>query len=135
MIPGINVLAIAFGAIAQQKVLHIKSTGRTQNAVGAWVTSYAAPVEYLASFQPMDAKKYEHLGLDMAKVYKSIWIKTPVTGIQRGASPDRFAVYGRLYDVVDVKDWNNQDGWAEVLVIDIGPYVPPAPEPEPEPEP
>jgi len=131
MIPGINVLAVAFGAIAQQSVLFIRATGRTQNAVGKWVTSYADPVEYRASFQPVDAKKYEQLGLDMAKEYKNIWIRTPVDGIKRGASPDRFAHNGRLYDVQDVADWYDQDGWSEVLVIDIGPYVPPEPEPLP----
>lgn len=131
MIPGLNVLSVAFGAIAQQRVLFIRATGRTQNAVGNWVTSYAEPVEYRASFQPVDAKKYEQLGLDMAKEYKNIWLRTPVDGIKRGESPDRFAHSGRLYDVQDVADWYEQDGWSEVLVIDIGPYVPPEPEPLP----
>jgi hypothetical protein len=121
MIPGINVLGIAFGAIAQQTVQHLSATGRTQNAVGAWVTTYAAPVSLPSSFQPVDAKKYEQLGLDLMKEYKNIWLKTPVAGIQRGASPDRFTYAGRLYEVADVKDWYGQDGWSEVVVIDIGP--------------
>lgn len=120
MIPGINLLGIAFGAIAQQSVYHLSATSRTQNAVGAWVTVYAPPVLHSASLQPVDAKKYEQLGLDLAKEYKNIWLKTPVVGIQRGKSPDRFISGGRLYEVADVKDWYGQDGWSEVLVIDIG---------------
>ena len=127
MIPGINVLSIAFGAIAQQVVKYIRNTGRTQNAVGAWVTAYAAPVDVRASWQPVDAKKYEQLGLDLMKEYHNVWLRVPVNGVQRGASPDRIAYAGRLHEVVDVKDWYGQDGWQEVLVIDIGPYVPPAP--------
>ena len=121
MIPGINVLAIAFGAIGQQSVQHLVATGRTQNAVGAWVTSYAAPVTLSVSWQPVDAKKYEQLGLDMSKEYHNIWLKSPVIGIQRGKSPDRFIEGGRLHEVIDVKDWYGQDGWSEVMVIDIGP--------------
>ena len=127
MIPGINVLGIAFGAIAQQTVQHLVSTGRTQNAVGAWVTSYAKPVSLRASWQPVDAKKYEQLGLGMAKEYHNIWLRAPVDGIQRGESPDRFIHGGRLHEVVDVRDWYGQDGWVEILVIDIGAYVPPVP--------
>ena len=127
MIPGINVLGIAFGAIAQQTVQHLVAAGRTQNAVGAWVTSYANPVSLRASWQPVDAKKYEQLGLAMAKVYHNIWLRAPVDGIQRGESPDRFIHGGRLHEVVDVRDWYGQDGWVEILVIDIGAYVPPAP--------
>ena len=126
MIPGINVLGIAFGAIAQQTVRHLVATGRTQNAVGSWVTTYATPVAVRASWQPVDAKKYEQLGLDMAKEYHNIWLKSPVTGIQRGKSPDRFiGPDNRLHEVVVIKDWYGQDGWSEVMVIDVGPYVAP----------
>lgn len=124
MIPGINVLGIAFGAIAQQTVRHLVATGRTQNAVGAWVTTYATPVAVRASWQPVDAKKYEQLGLAMAKVYHNIWLKSPVGGGQRGKSPDRFVgPDNRLHEVIDVKNWYGQDGWTEVMVIDVGPYV------------
>ena len=125
MIPGINVLNIALGVIATQTVQILRATGRAQNAVGAWVTNYAAPVTYQVSWQPVDAKKYEQLGLDLAKEYHNIWMRAPVDGIQRGESPDRFIQGGRLHDVVDVRDWYGQDGWVEILVIDIGPYVPP----------
>lgn len=127
MIPGINVLNIALGVIATQTVQILRATGRTQNAVGAWVTTYASPVSHRVSWQPVDAKKYEQLGLDLAKEYHNIWMRAPVDGIQRGESPDRFIYGGRLHDVVDVRDWYGQDGWVEILVIDIGPYVPPAP--------
>lgn len=120
MIPGINVLGIAFGAIAQQTVQHVAFVGRTQNAVGAWVTEYAAPTPMKVSFQPVDAKKYQQLGLDVAKKHHNIWLKSPVIGIQRGKSPDRFIYAGRLHEVIDVNDWYGQDGWSEVMVIDIG---------------
>lgn len=120
MIPGANLLGIAFGAIAQQTVQHLVATGRTQNSVGAWVTQYAPPVTLRVSWQPVDAKKYEQLGLDLAKEYHTIWMKAPAIGVQRGKSPDRFIEGGKLHEVVDVKDWYGQDGWVEVLVIDIG---------------
>jgi hypothetical protein len=121
MIPGANLLGIAFGAIAQQTIQHLSAIGRTQNEVGAWVTEYAQAVDVRVSWQPVDAKKYEQLGLDLAKEYHTIWMKAPISGIQRGKSPDRFIEGAKLHEVVDVKDWYGQDGWVEILVIDIGP--------------
>ena len=120
MIPGINVLNIAFGAIGQEVIQHVSATGRTQNAVGAWVTTYAAPVDVRASWQPAEDKKIEQQGLDVSKDYHSLWMRAPVAGVQRGATPDRFIAHERLHDVIDVKDWYGQDGWVEVMVIDVG---------------
>jgi len=125
MIPGANLLSIALSVIGTQTVQHLMTTGRTQNAVGAWVTTYADPVPLQVSWQPVESKKYEQLGLDMAKDYHSIWMRSQAVAISRGESPDRFIYGGRLHEAVDPKDWFSQDGWVEVLVIDIGPYVPP----------
>lgn len=119
MIPGANVLGIAFSAIAQQPAQFLRAIGRTQNNLGAWVTQYAAPVDVRVSFQSMDSTKYQQLGLDLAKNYYSIWVKLGAEGVNRGASPDRFIVYGKLYEITTTHDWFMQDGWTECVVIEV----------------
>lgn len=120
MIPGLNILAVVFGAIGTQTIKHLAASGRTQNAVGAWVTSYAAPADVQASVQPASYATIKQLGLDLGKSYHTIWLKANIQGIMRGESPSRFIFSGRLHEVVYVKDWYGQDGWVEVSVVDIG---------------
>lgn len=119
MIPGANLLGIAFGAIAQQPAQFLRAIGRTQNNLGAWVTQYATPVDVRVSFQSMDSTKYQQLGLDLAKNYYSIWVKLGAEGVNRGASPDRFIVYGKTYEITTTHDWFIQDGWTECVVIEV----------------
>lgn len=121
MIPGSNLLNMAMGLIATQPVTWIRSTGRTQNALGQWVTAYAEPVVIRASFQPLDGAKYETLGLDLEKRYFVLYTSAAVKSIERDESPDLVQFSGRRYQCeADAGDWLAIDGWRGVLCIDVG---------------
>lgn len=124
MIPGLNLLNVAFGAIAQQMPLYIKATGRALDDAGVWITSFADPVQVRASVQTVEQEAYVELGLDMRRSYLMIFSNLNPADSERGESADRFAYGGRLYEVEKTTPWNNQDGWSYCRVVDIGAYAP-----------
>jgi hypothetical protein len=115
-----NLLQAALSVIPPSTVIWIRATGRTQNALGQWVTTYAAPVDLRGSFQPLEKAKYEALGLDMNKHYRVFYVSQPVAPVDRGTSGDRLIHDGRLYQVEDEADWYSYNGWLGLVCVDIG---------------
>lgn len=123
MIPGANILNMAFNLIGQQSISWLVATGRTQNALGNWIVTYAEPVIVKGSWQPIDAAKYAMLGLDMAKKYFTLYASASVLPVERGTSGDLIEYNGRRYQVDDETDWFGVDGWRQVRCVDIGAAV------------
>lgn len=123
MIPGMNLLKIVFGAIAQQQLQYFESTGRVVGEDGRWETVYADPVAVRASWQPVEPSAYADLGLDLMRTYYYGYMELKPKGAERGDSPDRFTWSGRLYEVQQVTPWQNQDGWSYCRCVDIGPVA------------
>lgn len=121
MIPGMNLLATALTVIAPQQIVLYRAIGRTQNAVGQWVTQYAPGVPVEGSWQAVDRNKYEQLGLDLSKSYFNFYTRETITAIQPNESPDICERDGRKYSAVSETPWNNIDGWQGTLFVDIGP--------------
>lgn len=134
IVPGSNILNLALGVIAAQPAVWYKATGRTQNAIGQWITTYAQPVVIRGSMQPMDKARYEQMGLDMDKDYWSFHTSHPIDGIDRDKAPDVIEYNGKAYQITKQADWD-VDGWRWLVLIEGGtiPVVEPEPEPEPEP--
>lgn len=132
MIPGSNLLSQALTRIAPTEIQWLQFTGRELNDVRQWVSSFADPVTILASVQAVPRSRYESLGLDFQKRYISIFALTNIADLTRNESGDRFIWGGRLYEVPSKTDWIPQDGWNEIIAVDVGAYVAP-PEPEPTP--
>lgn len=121
MIPGSNLLSMAFGLIGTQQLIWLKFAGRTQNALGQWINTYDAPVTITGSWQPVDASKYEALGLDMSKAHFQLYTPAPIQPVERATSPDLIEFAGRRYMIErDTNDWINMDGWRGAICIDIG---------------
>lgn len=121
MIPGINLLNLALTVIAPLPVQWQQATGRTQNAVGQWVTAYAAPVTLSGSWQALDSATYRELGLDLAKTYFLFYVASaPVDAIGRGDSGDIIIRDGRRYHVESATNWQGIDGWRGLLCVDVG---------------
>ena len=129
----INLLAAALTLIPPVSVQWYKATGRTRNALGNWIVTYAAPVTLRGSFQPLEKAKYEALGLDMNKHYFVLYASADLIAVERGTSGDYIVHQGTKYQFEDVADWLYYNGWRGVVCVDIGPYVAP-PETESEPE-
>lgn len=121
MIPGSNLLAQAGTVIAFQTVDYLAATGRTLDAAGVWVTTYAAPTPVRGSFQSINTNLYERLGLDYQKSYRNFYSVDPVYGTTRDRSGDRVQFFGRTYEAVGGSDWRAQDGWQGTLFVDVGP--------------
>lgn len=121
MIPGSNLLGMAFSLIGTEEVAWHRYVKRTENELGEWVSQHLLPVPARGSVQPLDRAKYSDLGLDLAKSYFTLYTSSPIGGVDRQKAPDLVDYNGRRHEVVDVLDWTSLDGWRSVLLIDIGP--------------
>lgn len=120
MIPGSNILGMALTVIQPQTVIWLQESGRTQNAVGQWVTQYATPQAVRGSWQPVDKAKYEQLGLDMAKKYFAFFASVRMTPVERMQAGDIIEFDGSQHHIEYEADWFVQDGWRGVLCVQIG---------------
>lgn len=121
MIPGIKLLNIALGAIASQTLQWYKFAGNTTNDLGQDIPSYDAPVTIIGSFQPVDARAINEMGLNTAKQYRNLYTSNPLEMVKRETSPDYAVFMGRKYEVAGDADWYAQDGWKGILFVDVGP--------------
>lgn len=120
MVPGSNLLNIALSVITHSPITLYVATGRVENAIGEWVTTYAPAYPVEGSWQPVDRTKYEALGLDLMKNYYTFYTSEVVRSINRGESPDLCERNGRKYSAVGDVPWNDVDGWQSVTFVDIG---------------
>ena len=120
MIPGMNLLKMASGVIGTQKVQWIACTGRTQNALGNWVTSYAEPAIISGSWQPVPRDRYAEMGLEESKSYFTLYTSHNVQGVATDRASDIIQKSSRRYEVKSVTPWSSLDGWNEVLCVDVG---------------
>lgn len=120
MIPGQNLLNMAFRVIAQQGIVYYHYLGRTQNSVGQDVSEYSQGKLMLGSFQPVPRVLYQALGLDFQKDYWMFYTSNNVSDLDRGKSGDQIAFNGQRYQCESNNDWYQIDGWKGSLFIHIG---------------
>lgn len=122
-IPGENLLSIALTVIDSQQVLYYQFLTRALNARGVWVTTFVDPAVEVweGSVQPVNRSVYEARGLDFEKNYVSWFLPyIDATDLMRDESGDQFEWAGRRYQLKGKTDWYQQDGWVELLGVDIG---------------
>lgn len=117
MIPGSNLLNMAFSVISQQTVTYLAATGRALNSVGQDVTSYAPPASLRGSFQPVPRRLYEQYGLDLQKTYYTFYASKDIIDIGRDVSCDQIIFENRVFQCESSNDWFAVDGWAGVLCV------------------
>lgn len=122
MIPGINLLNLALGAIQSQQVQWRRHIGTVENSMGQRVPAYDVPRAVSGSLQSIDSTKLQMMGLDLKKTYRTLFTTQLMQTAQPGTSPDQVSYGGRLYNVTTegMADWGLQDGWYRYLLIDIG---------------
>lgn len=119
-IPGANNLKMAFRAIAKSPILYYKANGRVLNAIGQWVTQYLASQTIYGSFQPVERRKYVHLGLDLQKSYYYFFVARNAVDLERDISADQLAFQGQRYQIQSNTEWYGIDGWLQILCVEIG---------------
>jgi hypothetical protein len=115
-----NLLDLALGAISHQSVKWFRFTGRTTNAIGYDVATYAAGRTIQGSMQAVPRNQYKNLGLDFRKNYANLYASADIIDVSRGGSGDYVSWDGRKWQVESVTDWLGQDGWKAVFCVDIG---------------
>lgn len=120
MIPGQNLLNMAFRVIARQGVVYYHYLGRTQNSVGQDISEYSPGKLLLGSFQPVPRALYETLGLDFQKSYWTFYVSSNVSDVARGVSGDQIGFNGQRYQCESNNDWYQVDGWKGSIFVHIG---------------
>lgn len=95
----------------------IRFLGNTTNDVGQEIPSYSEPTKIDGTFQAVDSKLYEQLGLDLNNHYRVLYTNEDLTEIDKGTSSDRILFNGETYQVLDKNDWFNYNGWIGVLCV------------------
>lgn len=121
MIFGMNLLSLAGSVIEKQSVMWTRFRERVQNDRGHWITEYHDPVEIRGSWQPVPESTIRDLGLDTTRRYHNLYSSHAIKNIARGSSPDLIEQGGFLHEVVGRTDWYEQNGWREILCVEIGP--------------
>ena len=120
MIPGINLFQVASSIIATDTVIWSRFVSRSRDALGQWVSVYAEPETIKGSVQPIEARSYQALGLDMSKRYVTLFTSHNVQHVKRETSPDKFEWNGGIWEAQGGDDWFAQDGWREVILVYLG---------------
>ncbi len=119
MIPGSNLLKTALSVIAKQTVSYYVNTGRSNNDIGMFVPTYAAPISLGGSLQPVPKNKYEEYGLDFARSYFTFYASQNVIDLNRDISGDYFIFQNRRFQCESKTNWFGIDGWDGVLCVEI----------------
>lgn len=114
-----NLLSLAQGVIGVQPVAWERMTGRTENAAGYQVATYAAAVTLRASVQPVPQKMFDLLGLDRNREYINVYTPGGVVAVGRDESGDRLTYAGRVYVAESETPWLPQAGWSQVLAVRV----------------
>lgn len=120
MIPGQNLLRMAFRVIAQSYLVYYHYLGRTQNSVGQDVSQYSDGKGIFGSFQPVPRILYDKLGLDFQKDYWMFYTSNNLQDVGRMVSGDQISFNGNRYQCESDNDWYPIDGWKGALFIHIG---------------
>ena len=118
-VPGSNLLNMALGLISSQAVGWRAYVGKTINAAGFEVPTFAEPVTVYGSFQPVSDNMVQQLGLDMTKNYATFFASRNFGEVDRDKTGDRLIYAGRVYQIESKTPWHDQDGWDYVLCVEL----------------
>ena len=119
MIPGANLLNMALTIISKQTIQYYRYLSRASNSVGQYVSTYAAPVNIVGSWQPVPRNLYQVYGLDLQKDYFTFYTSNDVLDLARDISGDQVAFMGSRYQCESNNDWYKLDGWKGILCVKI----------------
>lgn len=114
-----NLLALAQSVLGVQPVTWAAFTGRTENAAGYTVATYAPAQPIAADVQPVPRTKYESLGLDFAREYVTLYTRAGVVTVGRDESGDRITYDGKTYVCESSTDWLARSGWQAIVAVRV----------------
>lgn len=114
-----NLLNQAFRVIPQQTFTYYKYKGNTISDEGNIVGDYEAGIDFKGSVQAVDNKMYQQFGLDFSKKYIQIFSSLNIQNVEGQEMPDKVKWNGKDYNVVNCSDWYIQDGWTNIIAVEI----------------
>lgn len=120
-VPGSNLLSMALGVIRPQLPQLRKWTGRALGPTGLFVDTYDEPVNVVGSFQPIDRRAYQQLGLDLSKNYSILYTSTPIQCVAPDVAGDLVEFGGKTHQAESEMDWKIQDGWGSYTFVEVVP--------------
>lgn len=124
MIPGSNLLNLAMTVQGLQQVLYYRFISRTTNEIGIDESDYALPIVLTGSLQPVPRDRYEQLGLDFNRNYKTFYASYDIRDLRRDVSGDRIGFNGNLYECLSANPWYEIDGWLSILIVEVNEPAP-----------
>ena len=124
-----NILKSALSVIGSHTVKIRIATAAQLNDVGVPTVAYGDPITTRGSVQPgivssfggknISEKDYKDMGLDWTRSYITVWI--PDVGlnvIHDRKSADTVEFNGRIFNVIQVADWELQNGWKRCYCVE-----------------
>ncbi|OWK47569.1 phage collar protein [Fimbriiglobus ruber] len=108
---------MAFRVLGKQCFQYYAYQFRTPNDVGQYVTTYAPPVTFYGSVQPVPRDLYERYGLELQRSYVNVYLQRNVIDVARDVSGDQIVFNGATYQCVSKTAWDAIDGWDAVLCV------------------
>lgn len=120
MIPGANLLRMAFGVIGTQIVRYRKFEQRVKNDQAQYVSIFEEPFDLAASVQRVRRDQYVQFNLEFQRNYVMIFANFEMVDLDRDVAGDQFLWTGRVFQLESQGSWFYQDGWGVCLAVDIG---------------
>lgn len=120
MIPGANLLRMAFGVIGTQVVKYRKFEQRVKNDQAQYVSMFEEPFDLAASVQRVRRDQYVQFNLEFQRNYVMIFANFEMVDLDRDVAGDQFLWTGRVFQLESQGSWFYQDGWGVCLAVDIG---------------
>ena len=112
-----NLLNIALSVLPKTKAKWYQFDKLEVDDRGREKAIYKDPVNIVGSFQAMDIKTIQEMGLDTNKDYKVFYTSNNVKQVQRETSPDYLEILEDKYDILDNNNWFKINGWNGFLCI------------------
>lgn len=116
-----NLLSTVLQVLPSNGVVeYLRFMGNTTNDAGYDVPTFADPVPIPQSqVQAVPRVSYGFMNLDYQKQYVNWFVPREVLGLERDYSGDRMTYNDTIYQCVSATDWSAQDGWVQMLCVNI----------------
>lgn len=116
---GRNLLSEAFSVIPHINITLLRFDSSTVKNNGLIDIEYKDPETIEAIVQPVPTAVYKQLNLDFQKRYIYVHTLTQLHSILDQDAPDRLVVDSKLYDVYEISDWFEYDGWTRAMAVEV----------------
>ncbi len=106
-------------AVGKQTFTYLQYVGRAPTVIGTDVSVYAIPVQLQGQVQAVPRTLFERYGLDLQKNYLTFFVSSDILDVERDVSGDQMQYAGKRYQVLSNTDWYAQNGWNQVLTVEV----------------